>query len=105
MARIKDESNEPVHSSLAGSPVPAPLRHQFETQFGEDFSGVRIHTSHNSAALGAVAYTHGRDIHLQPGFQPYTADGLRLLGHELAHVVQQRQVGAVPSPRHTFAQP
>ena len=99
-------TGEPNRAAPAnGVPIPPPLRHRFETQLGQDFSSVRIHTGHNVAALGAVAYTRGRDIHLQPGAQLYSSGGMQLLAHELTHVVQQGQVGAVPAPRHTLRQP
>jgi hypothetical protein len=104
MAANTDGPKAGTPSSQGGEPIPPPLRHRMETQFGADFSGVRIHTGHNVAALGAVAYTTGSNIHLQPGFQPYGPGGVELLAHELAHVVQQGQVGAVPAPRHTHPQ-
>jgi len=42
------------------------------------------------SSLGAQAYTQGTDIHFAPGqYQPSSQGGQELLGHELAHVVQQ----------------
>ena len=105
MAANNGEPRAASPSSPRGDPLPPPLRHRLETQFGEDFSSVRIHAGHNVAAMGALAYTNGSHIHVQPGFQPYSADGMQLLAHELTHVVQQGQVGAVPAPRHTRSQP
>ena len=41
---------------------------------------------------GAQAFTRGSEIHFAPGsYQPGSQAGQELLGHELAHVVQQRQ--------------
>jgi hypothetical protein len=56
---------------------------------------VRIHTCGAAAdaakAFHAEAFTIGRDIAFAPGrFAPETVEGRRLLGHELAHVDQQR---------------
>jgi Domain of unknown function (DUF4157) len=70
----------------------APLEHYFQT----DLSEVRIHTepaaSQSAAALDALAYTHGRDIYFAPGmYAPGSSSGLRLIAHEVAHVVQQGQ--------------
>jgi hypothetical protein len=63
-----------------------------EGAFGTDFSGVRIHEGPRAAALGALAYTQGPDIHFAPGqYQPHTQRGQEILGHELTHVVQQAQ--------------
>ena len=81
-----------------GSPLPDSLRHNLETTFGADFSSVRVHEGHGATLLGAQAYTQGSDIHFAPGlYQPYTPEGEHLLGHELTHVVQQRE-GRVLAP-------
>jgi hypothetical protein len=52
---------------------------------------VRLHTDAEAGAsalaLGASAYTVGRDIVFSPGaLQPHSSTGKRLLAHELAHV-------------------
>ena len=65
-----------------------------EARFGQDFTGVRVHADGKSArsavAVGARAYTVGRDVVFGPGeYAPGTETGNRLLAHELAHVVQQ----------------
>ena len=66
---------------------------RMDQAFGEDFSEVTIHPdSPTPAGLGALAYTQGNDVHFAPGqFNPESPEGLSLLAHELAHVVQQRQ--------------
>jgi Domain of unknown function (DUF4157) len=65
-----------------------------EAAFGTDLSDVRVHEAAQPRELGALAYTHGSDIHFAPGtFDPASSAGQELLGHELAHVIQQR-VGA-----------
>ena len=86
----------------AGTPMPAPVQAKMETAFGADFSAVRIHESERADAIGAQAYTQGPDIQFSPGqYQPHTEAGQALLGHELAHVVQQSQgrVGATAQAR------
>jgi hypothetical protein len=79
--------------------VPAPVLGKMESFFGHDFSGVEVHPSSQRApALGALAFTQGNAIHFAPGqFQPHTRRGQELLGHELAHVVQQRQGRVQPT--------
>jgi Domain of unknown function (DUF4157) len=67
---------------------------RLSSAFAHDFSGVRVHTDERAAraasALGADAYTRGNHIGFAPRrYAPGTADGLRLLAHEAAHVVQQ----------------
>ncbi len=82
-----------------GRPLPEPTRRQMEAAFGEDLSHVRVHEGGHAESLDAVAYTQGHHIHFAPGrYSPRTRDGQRLLGHELAHVVQQR-AGRVALPQ------
>lgn len=83
-------AHEPRRPDATG--MPAPVREKMEAAFGDDFSGVRVHAgSSRATALGALAYTQGSDIHVAPGhWAPETRAGQALLGHELAHVVQQR---------------
>ena len=65
--------------------MPAPLRAGIEALSGLDLSDVRVHAnSAQPAALNALAYAQGSDIHLAPGQE-------RQLPHEAWHVVQQRQ--------------
>lgn len=77
-----------------GAPLPAPVRGLFERQFQYSFGDVRVHDGPDAAesarGLGARAYTWGREVVFGAGeYLPGTARGTRLLGHELAHVVQQ----------------
>jgi hypothetical protein len=70
-----------------------------ETRIGCDLNDVRVHTDAMSAqsadAVGALAYTVGRDIMFGVGqYAPGTDAGKRMLAHELIHVVQQ-SAGAV----------
>ena len=64
-----------------------------ENSFGTDFSDVSIHkNSDNATNIGALAYTQGNDVHFAPGqYEPGSQKGQELLGHELTHVVQQRE--------------
>jgi len=86
-----------------GRPLSVSMRAYFEPRFGRDFGAVRVHTGHEAAAsarqLSARAYTLGQNIVFDAGqYAPSSTDGLRLLTHELAHVVQaatgvHRQIG------------
>jgi Domain of unknown function (DUF4157) len=56
-------------------------------------------------ALGARAFTVGSDIYFAAGeFRPGTRDGLRLLAHEVAHVLQQ-SAGLVRAPQPPSSRP
>ena len=92
-------------SSGHGRPIGQPARRLMESGFGEDFSSVRIHTgaaaSESAKSVNAHAYTVGEAIVFQDGlYRPETEVGRRMLAHELAHVVQQRQgpVAGAPAP-------
>ncbi len=87
------ESSLPELAS-GGRALPASLRTFFEPRFGYDFSNVRLHTGSRSGemagSLNARAFTYGRHIVFGKGdYRPETAEGLRLIGHELTHVIQQ----------------
>jgi Domain of unknown function (DUF4157) len=77
-----------------GSPLPGRFLADMGSQFGTDFSRVRIHNDSEAASLSerlhADAFTHGSDVYFDRGrYQPESTDGRRLLAHELTHVVQQ----------------
>jgi len=81
-----------------GQPMPDPVRQKMESFFGTDFSYVRIHVGPQATAIGALAYTQGSNLYFAHGqYNPHTPQGQQLLGHELAHVVQQR-AGRVRNP-------
>ncbi|HEX3760046.1 MAG TPA: DUF4157 domain-containing protein [Kofleriaceae bacterium] len=89
----------------AGAPLPATVRAKMEAAFASDFSAVRVHEGGEAAAMGAVAYAHGNDLHFRPGaYDPHGAAGQELIGHELAHVVQQRN-GRVQAPAQAKGAP
>jgi hypothetical protein len=74
-----------------GKPLPEAVRGQMETALAADFSAVRVRVGPQAERIGAIAFTLGSDIYFVPGgYQPDTVHGQQLLGHELAHVVQQR---------------
>ncbi len=63
-----------------------------------DFAEVRVHDDASARDLHADAYALGNHVVFAPGrYAPDTRPGMRLLVHELAHVVQQRQAAPVPA--------
>jgi hypothetical protein len=89
-----------VHETLraSGQPLDKHIRDRLEPRFGYDFAAVRLHTGASAAAsakeVGAQAYTVGSHVVLASGaYAPPSRKGLRLLAHELAHVIQQRNAG------------
>jgi hypothetical protein len=81
-----------------GWPLPRDVQAKMEAALGANFSDVRVHVGPEASAIGALAFTWGSDLHFAPGqYNPHTPHGQFLLGHELAHVVQQR-AGRVANP-------
>jgi hypothetical protein len=85
-----------------GSPLDTQTRSFMESRFGRDFSGVKVHTDSRAAesarAVGALAYTVGRDVVLDSAhYSPGSASGQRLLAHELTHVIQQETASETSS--------
>ena len=94
-----DEEAAPGAGGASGRPLPGDVRTKMERSFGVDFAAVRVHEGPQAAAMGAEAYAHGDAVHFRPGaYDPHGAAGQELLGHELAHVVQQR-AGRVGAPQ------
>ena len=96
--KTTDRANEPqngqnlsksemLHLSQAGAPQPMSpaLREKFEPGFSADFSNIRISRGHIPEEMGVQAVAQGTDILLD------SHAGMDVLGHELAHVVQQAQ--------------
>jgi hypothetical protein len=85
-----------------GRPLPKEVLRFYEPKLGYDLSNVRIHTGSAAAksaqSINALAYTTGNNIvfdHEQ--YSPHTGQGKKILGHELAHVVQQKTQYNVPA--------
>jgi len=101
-----------VHEGLhsPGQPLDTETRAFMEPRFGHDFSRVRVHTDARAAesarAVNALAYTLGQDVVFgMAQYRPRTGEGLRLLAHELVHVVQQSGTSVSPvSERHLEAE-
>ena len=94
--RDRDGVSPIVHDVLRspGQSLDPATRAFFEPRFGHDFSQVRVHTNAKAAesarAVNALAYTVGRDVVFGTShYAPQTVSGLRLLAHELTHVLQQ----------------
>ncbi len=81
-------------TSGGGRPLDNETRSFMELRFDRDFSQVRLHSGPAAAQsardLNALAYTAGHHIVFDAGqLAPGTAEGKRLIAHELTHVVQQ----------------
>jgi hypothetical protein len=77
-----------------GTALGGQIGQAMSERFGQDLSRVRVHADpaaqRSALYVNASAYTVGNHIVFGAGrFAPHTADGDRLLAHELTHVVQQ----------------
>ncbi len=123
------DEGEKVHRFADGTPGPARIpatvaavlrtpgqaldpstRAGMEERFGHDFGQVRVHTDAEAArsaqAIHAQAYTLGRHVVMGQGrYQPHTASGMRLLAHELTHVVQQGNPATDTGPAGAISHP
>lgn len=71
--------------------IPDNLKSGVESQSGLSMDDVRVHyNSDRPKQVGALAYTQGTEIHVAPGQEKH-------LGHELGHVVQQKQGRVKPT--------
>ncbi|MEO8715604.1 MAG: DUF4157 domain-containing protein, partial [Acetobacteraceae bacterium] len=87
----------------AGEPLRQADRAFMESRFGYDFAAVRVHSGPRASGMarsvGARAFAFGTDIVFgDSAYQPGTADGRRLLAHELTHVVQQNAPSGEAAP-------
>ncbi len=76
-----------------GQALEGQTRQFMEERFGMGFGHVRVHAGEQAAdsarQVGARAYAVGRDVVFGAGeYRPETAEGRRLIAHELAHVAQ-----------------
>lgn len=101
-----------VHEVLrsSGQPLDFQTRTFMEGKFGHDFSKVRIHADEKAGAsaraVHSLAYTVGNNLVFGSGqYSPRSAQGTRLLAHELTHVVQQGGTGSAMQSSLTIGQP
>src|SRR5205823_11424089 len=92
-----------VHEVLQspGRPLDRETHAYFEPRLGHDFGKVRVHADQKAAesarSVDALAYTVGPHVVFGAGqHAEETPEGRQLLGHELAHVVQQGSESLVP---------
>src|SRR5205823_10718590 len=94
--RVSAEQRDSIESQRGqGQPLEADTRQRFEQAYGQPLDDVRIHTgpaAHATAqSLNAIAFASGTDLFFtQNTYEPGSPQGLSLIGHELAHIIQQQ---------------
>jgi Domain of unknown function (DUF4157) len=105
---VGSKTNDPIaasadYSSRRENVLEPEDRRFFESRFHHNFADVKIYSdreaNQSALALHARAYTTGDAISFAAGeYRPRTAEGKRLLAHELAHVIQQRSIATPGTP-------
>ncbi|OEU63875.1 MAG: hypothetical protein BBJ57_04170 [Desulfobacterales bacterium PC51MH44] len=94
-----------LHSKGSGSRLSPQMNAYMSIQTGYDFSNVRVKSDSEAAnlnrTLGARAFTNGSDIWLGKGEK---ATDVKLMGHELTHVVQQGAAKRIQPQSNAFSQ-
>lgn len=91
---LEEVSRDIEEQRGAGFPLEAAMQAAWAPLLGYDLSGVRVHTdpaaNRLAGRVAALAFASGPDIFFGAGaYRPASAEGQRLLAHEVAHVVQQ----------------
>jgi hypothetical protein len=86
-------------SQGGGRALDDGVARQLEPAYGEQLGDVRVHVGDHATALAravsARAFTVGSDIFFGSGeYRPGSRDGDTLIAHEVAHVIQQREMPA-----------
>src|SRR6266498_3416971 len=79
-----------------GQSPPGEAQYFFGKKMGHDFSNVKIHTGteaeKSAKDINAKAYTTGNNIVFNKSqYNPASAEGKKLLAHELTHVIQLQE--------------
>src|SRR6266566_6966333 len=98
-----------LHSLDEGRPLPDDVRRGLEGYVRQDLGSVRIHDGQVAVGLAKRLDAHAFTVadHLVMGqgeFAPDTAEGSKLLAHEVAHSLQQR-VGGMAIDRAAIGAP
>jgi hypothetical protein len=93
-----EDETEELQMKADPNKMPEKVQSKMESAFSADFSDVRVHEGNKASDVGALAYAQGSEIQFAPGqYDPSSKSGQELLGHELTHVVQQRQGEVKPT--------
>ncbi len=91
MTDLPPQAEALVTTPFAGAPLSELVRQPLEKMFDIDLGDVRVHTEPAAASavdgLRTRAFTYGTHIYLGRAEAP---DDLRLMAHEVTHVVQQQ---------------
>lgn len=70
--------------------IPRAIAQEFEQKTGYSSANIRVSESDMPDLFGAKAATQGNEIHFPRGkYRPETAEGRRILKHEMRHTIQQ----------------
>ena len=100
--------SRPSQATSAGRPLERDVQARMRPD-SVDRSSTRVHADARAARLAdtvdARAFAYGQDVYFgEREYRPGTAEGDRLLAHELAHTIQQPAAGTVARQRQPRAQ-
>jgi hypothetical protein len=83
---------ENTSSTVQRAHLPPRMTAHASAVLGHDFANVSVHQDGQADALGTRAFARGDELHFASGnYDPTSSSGMSLIGHELAHVAQQRE--------------
>lgn len=88
---IQKKTTEKSSAASASTGIPEAMKMQLEHMSGFSFDDVHVqYNSDKPRQLQALAYTQGNQVYIGPGQEKH-------LGHELGHVIQQKQGRVQPT--------
>lgn len=95
---LRMETQPGTHVPLDPEPLPAHLKDLFREYYPDvDLDRVRVHDTipwiARFAPISVRAMALGRNIYFDGNFDPFSADGIATIGHELVHVSQWHRTG------------
>ena len=91
-AMLQTAAEDLDYSSGVRRELPRGLKGKLSSHFGYSVDNLEFRESSDVDAIGAQAYAAGNVVHFRPGqFRPDTHQGQKMIGHEVAHVLQQAE--------------
>jgi hypothetical protein len=102
----EDAAERAPHAVTGAEKGAASVVHEMQGSFGEDFSGVGLSPNLSPAdANGAKAVALDEHVAYDPAqVDPSTGEGKKIIGHELAHIVQKRHGTSHPDSADAYVE-
>jgi len=95
---LRGQIKETKRKNAVPKLIPHAIAQEFEQKTGYSSTNIRVSESDMPDLFGAKAATQGNEIHFPRGqYQPETAEGKRILKHEMRHTIQQARNEVAPN--------